>query len=86
MKENRFINPALRHVDIEPLNVDAAEYVRKGYEKFGLAPASDITPALTLPDSLQGKEYFVANLHVSNPRGFKKTPKIIRRDLLDAVL
>lgn len=59
VKENRFINLPYAMWTSSPLNVDAAEYVRKGYEKFGLAPASDITPALTLPDSLQGKEYFV---------------------------
>lgn len=59
VKENRFINLPYAMWTSSPLNIDAAEYVRKGYEKFGLAPASDITPALTLPDSLQGKEYFV---------------------------
>lgn len=41
-----------------PLNIDAAEHVRKGLEKFGLLPESDIEPAMTLPESLDGREYF----------------------------
>lgn len=41
-----------------PLNIDAAEHVRKGLEKFGLVPESDIEPAMTLPESLDGREYF----------------------------
>ncbi|MDO4632047.1 MAG: ABC transporter substrate-binding protein [Corynebacterium sp.] len=59
VKENRFINLPYAMWTSSPLNIDAAEYVRKAYEKFGLAPSSDVATKLTLPESLQGREYFV---------------------------
>ncbi|AKK05665.1 ABC-type Fe3+-hydroxamate transport system, periplasmic component [Corynebacterium mustelae] len=58
VKENRFINLPYAMWTSGPLNIDAAEHVRKGLEKFGLAPESDIKPQLELPESVPGKEYF----------------------------
>ena len=58
VQENRFINLSYAMWCSGPLNIDAAEHVRKGMEKFNLVPASDITPSLTLPDSVAGQEYF----------------------------
>ena len=58
VQENRFINLPYAMWCSGPLNIDAAEHVRKGMEKFNLVPASDITPSLTLPDSVAGQEYF----------------------------
>lgn len=58
VKENRFINLPYAMWTSSPLNIDAAEHVRKGLEKFQLAPKSDIKPALALPDNLPGTEYF----------------------------
>lgn len=41
-----------------PLNIDAAEIVRKGLESYGLAPASDITPKLAVSDlGVDGNEW-----------------------------
>ena len=57
VQENRFINLPYAMWCSGPLNIDAAEHVRKGMEKFNLVPASDITPSLTLPDSVAGQEY-----------------------------
>ncbi len=58
VKENRFINLPYAMWCSGPLNIDAAEHVRKGMEKFGLVPKSDITPELELPVSVPGTEYF----------------------------
>lgn len=58
VKENRFINLPYAMWTSGPLNIDAAEHVRKGMEKFNLAPKSDIKPALELPESVPGLEYF----------------------------
>lgn len=58
VKEDRFINLNYSMWVSSPLNIDAAEHVRKGLEKFGLVPESDIEPAMTLPESLDGREYF----------------------------
>ena len=58
VKENRFINLPYAMWTSGPLNIDAAEHVRKGMEKFNLAPKSDIKPALELPASVPGLEYF----------------------------
>lgn len=46
-------------IRVVPLNDDAAEYMRKAYEKFGLMPTSDIRTDVQLPDFLAGWEYFV---------------------------
>lgn len=57
VKENRFINLSYSMWVSSPLNIDAAEYVRKGLENFELVPSSDIEPAFILPGSLDGQEY-----------------------------
>nr|WP_120491383.1 ABC transporter substrate-binding protein [Corynebacterium lactis] len=58
VKENRFINLPYAMWTESPLNVDAAEHVRKGLERFGLVPASDIEAKLSLPKDLPGAKYF----------------------------
>lgn len=58
VKENRFINLPYAMWTSGPLNIDAAEHVRKGMEKFELVPKSDIQPALELPETTPGLEYF----------------------------
>lgn len=59
VQENRFINLNYAMWVSSPLNVDAAEIVRKAMERFQLVPESTITPALELPASLPGREYLV---------------------------
>lgn len=59
VRENRFINLSYAMWTSSPLNIDAAEHVRKGLEGFGLVPESAIEPALALPASLPGQEYFI---------------------------
>ncbi|AKE41008.1 ABC-type Fe3+-hydroxamate transport system, periplasmic component [Corynebacterium kutscheri] len=58
VKEGRFINLSYAMWTSSALNIDAAEHVRKGLEKFGLQPTSDIKTQLELPKSLDGQEYF----------------------------
>ena len=50
VKENRFINLPYSMWTESPLNIDTAEYVRAALEEFGLAPKSEISPKLTLPE------------------------------------
>ncbi|MCQ9344026.1 ABC transporter substrate-binding protein [Corynebacterium kozikiae] len=57
VKENRFINLPYAMWCESPLNVDAAEHVRKALEYFKLVPESTIAPELALPDSVPGQEY-----------------------------
>ncbi|ARU46002.1 ABC transporter substrate-binding protein [Corynebacterium silvaticum] len=57
VKENRFINLPYTMWTSGSLNIDAAEHVRKGLEKFNLAPQSEMTPKLTLPSSVAGQEF-----------------------------
>lgn len=57
VQEERFINLGYAMWCSSPLNVDAAEILRKGLETFGLVPESEIEPALELPESLDGQEY-----------------------------
>lgn len=59
VKQKRFVNLPYAMWTSGPLNIDAAEYMRKAYEKFGLMPKSDIHTDVQLPDSLAGREYFV---------------------------
>lgn len=59
VKQKRFVNLPYAMWTSGPLNIDAAEYMRKAYEKFGLIPKSDIHTDVQLPDSLAGREYFV---------------------------
>ncbi|MBI9000233.1 ABC transporter substrate-binding protein [Corynebacterium sp. CCM 9185] len=58
VKENRFINLPYAMWTAGPLNIDAAEHVRKGLEHLELVPASNIVPELKLPASVPGQEYF----------------------------
>lgn len=46
VRENRFVNLPYAMWVSSPLNIDAAETLRSVLEKHGLAPQSDITPAL----------------------------------------
>ena len=48
VKQNRFINLPYAMWCSGPLNIDAAEIVRKGLESFDLVPASDIEPQLPM--------------------------------------
>lgn len=48
VKEERFINIPYVMWCSGPLNIDAAEIVRKGLESFDLVPASDIEPQLPM--------------------------------------
>ena len=59
VKQKRFVNLPYALWTSGPLNIDAAEYMRKAYEKFGLVPETDIHTDVQLPDSLAGREYFV---------------------------
>ena len=59
VKQKRYVNLPYAMWTSGPLNIDAAEYMRKAYEKFGLMPKSDIHTDVQLPDSLGGREYFV---------------------------
>lgn len=58
VKENRFINLPYAMWTESPLNVDAAEHVRKALEGFGLLPESDVTANLKLPKEVPGTEFF----------------------------
>ncbi len=60
VKENRFVNLSYSMWVSSPLNIDAAEHLRKGLEKFGLVPESGIEPAMKLPGSLDGREHFAS--------------------------
>lgn len=52
----RFVNLPYAMWTESPLNIDAAEYLRKSLEKHGLAPASQVKTHLELPASLPGKD------------------------------
>lgn len=58
VKDNRFINLPYAMWTESPLNVDAAEHVRKALEGWGLAPKSEVAADLQLPSDLAGTEYF----------------------------
>ena len=59
VKQKRFVNLPYAMWTSGPLNIDAAEYMRKAYEKFDLMPKSDIHTDVQLPASLAGRECFV---------------------------
>ncbi|WP_235734989.1 ABC transporter substrate-binding protein [Nocardioides alcanivorans] len=48
VKEDRFVNLPYTMWVSGPLNIDAAEWVRRAVEHFGLAPASGIDPSLDI--------------------------------------
>ena len=56
VKEERFINLPYAMWTESPLNIDAAEYLRKSFEKHGLAPTSDVTTHLEMPADLAGRD------------------------------
>lgn len=57
VQEERFINLPYAMWVSSPLNVDAAEILRKALEEYGLAPESEIQPEFELPASVPGQEY-----------------------------
>lgn len=59
VKENRFVNLPYAMWVSGPLNIDAAEWVRRSLEHFGLAPESGIEPALDIAEltNLTGNEW-----------------------------
>ena len=56
VKEERFVNLPYAMWTESPLNIDAAEYLRKAFEKHGLAPASDVSTHLEMPADLPGRD------------------------------
>lgn len=48
VKEKRYLNLPYAMWTSGPLNIDAAEHMRRGLEKYDLVPGSDITPELEL--------------------------------------
>ncbi|MFE7228827.1 ABC transporter substrate-binding protein [Nocardioides sp. NPDC057577] len=59
VKEQRFVNLPYAMWVSGPLNIDAAEWVRRSVEHFGLAPESGIEPELDISElsSLTGNEW-----------------------------
>lgn len=59
VKENRFVNLPYAMFVSGPLNIDAAEWVRRSLEHFGLAPESGIEPSLDITEltNLSGNEW-----------------------------
>ncbi|GGU38975.1 ABC transporter substrate-binding protein [Nocardioides albus] len=59
VKENRFVNLPYAMWVSGPLNIDAAEWVRRSLEHFGIAPESGIEPTLDITDltNLDGNEW-----------------------------
>lgn len=53
--EDRFINLPYAMWTSGPLNIDAAEYLRRGLEFYTLVPPSDVEPGVTLPADLPGQ-------------------------------
>lgn len=56
VKEERFVNLPYAMWTESPLNIDAAEYLRKAFEKYGLAPTSDVSTHLEMPADLPGRD------------------------------
>ena len=56
VQEERFVNLPYALWTESPLNIDAAEYLRKAFEKHGLAPASDVSTHLEMPADLPGRD------------------------------
>ena len=58
MREGRFINIPYAMWTSGPLNIDAAEIVRKGLEAYDLVPGTDIDPALAVSElGVDGNEW-----------------------------
>ena len=58
VKEERFVNLPYVMWTSGPLNIDAAELVRKALEGYNLVPASDIQAQFQLPASVAGQNYW----------------------------
>lgn len=56
VKEERFLNLPYAMWTESPINIDAAEYVRKSFEKHGLVPASEVTTKLPMPAEVPGQD------------------------------
>lgn len=54
--EDRFVNLPYALWTESPMNIDAAEYLRKAFEQHGLAPASEVTTKLEMPTELPGRD------------------------------
>lgn len=54
VKEERFINLPYAMWTESPINIDAAEYLRKALEQYKLAPESDVKIDLELPSDFPG--------------------------------
>jgi putative iron transport system exported solute-binding component len=56
VQEERFVNLPYAMWTESPLNIDAAEYLRKTFEKHNLAPTSEVKTHLEMPADLAGKD------------------------------
>ena len=56
VQQERFVNLPYAMWTESSLNVDAAEYLRKSFEKYNLAPASQVTTKLAMPADLPGRD------------------------------
>lgn len=54
VKEERFVNLPYALWTESPMNIDAAEYLRKALEQYNLAPASDVKIHLDMPAEMPG--------------------------------
>lgn len=54
VKEERFVNLPYAMWTASPINIDAAEYLRKALEKYELAPESDVKIDLEMPSDFPG--------------------------------
>lgn len=54
VKEERFVNLPYALWTESPVNIDAAEYLRKAFEQFKLAPESDVKIDLEMPADFPG--------------------------------
>ncbi|WP_295627093.1 ABC transporter substrate-binding protein [uncultured Corynebacterium sp.] len=57
VKDDRFVNLPYAMWVSSPLNIDAAEHLRRALEGFDLVPESGIDPAIDLPASVDGQEH-----------------------------
>ena len=55
VKEEKFINLPYSFWTSGPMNIDAAEFLRKGLESYGLQPESTITTKMELPADFPGQ-------------------------------
>lgn len=58
VKEHRYVNLPYVYWTSNPLNIDAAEQLRKALENFGLVPTSSITPKHQLGNQIDGQNFW----------------------------